>query len=156
MQTISEKADKLIRNYAFGSSIAGFIPAPFIGFLGLLGTQRLMLWRLSKLYGIPFSQNLAKALTTTLLSSAASVLGSPILGNILYVVPVVGPLISGSSMAALGGAATYAVGKVFQQHFENGGNLENFDPAKAKQAFELKLKEGQEIPKSEKTATEKP
>lgn len=148
MKTISEKADQLIRNYAFSSGITGFIPVPIIDFLGLLGTQRVMLWRLSKLYGIPFSQNLARALLTTLMTSVASVVGSPIVGSMLKAIPGIGTIVGGSSMAALGGAATYAVGKVFQKHFENGGNLENFDPDKAKQEFAEKLKEGQELARS--------
>ena len=36
----------------------------------------------------------------------------------------------------------YAVSKVFQQHFEEGGNLEDFDATKKKERFEAELKLG--------------
>ncbi len=63
-------------------------------------------------------------------------------------IPGIGTLVGGTSMAVMGGAATYAVGKVFQQHFENGGTLENFDPEKAKETFEAKLEEGKNVQKN--------
>lgn len=153
MLTTQEKADRLIRDYAFGSSITGFIPVPFIDFLGLLGVQRLMLWRLSKLYGIPFSENLAKALLTTLLTSAGTVVSSPLISSMMYMIPGIGTLVGGYSAAALGGATTYAVGKVFQKHFEKGGTLENLDVDQAKKELEQQIPKGQKLAESMKSPT---
>ena len=43
------------------------------------------------------------------------------------------------------GASTYAVGKVFVQHFEMGGTLLDFDPTKTKEFFAREYKEGQKV-----------
>ncbi len=150
MNTRSLEADKLIKDYAFGSSMTGFIPIPFLDTLGLIGVQRLMLFRLSKLYETPFSKNLAKVWLTTLMSGLASRAASPMVGSALKLIPGIGSLIGGTSMAMMAGASTYAVGKVFQQHFENGGTLENFDPEKAKEKFDVEMEKGRELSRKEK------
>ena len=58
-------------------------------------------------------------------------------GSALKLIPVVGGLVGGSGMATLGGISTYAVGKAFQQHYEKGGTLEDFEPNKARDTLEL-------------------
>jgi hypothetical protein len=45
-------------------------------------------------------------------------------------------------MALLGGASTYAVGRVFIQHFESGGTLLTFDPAKVRDYYTHQLDTG--------------
>lgn len=148
---LARQADQLIKSYAFGSSLAGFIPIPLLDTIGLIGVQRLMLWRLSKLYDIPFSKNLAKAWLTTLMSGVASSAASPMVGStLLKVIPGIGTLAGSTGMAALGSASTYAVGKVFQQHFENGGTLENFDPSAVKESFDAELEHAKEISRTER------
>lgn len=128
---LSERADCLIVKYAYGSSLTGFIPVPLRDIVGLMSVQRIMLNRMSVLYSVPFKKNLAKALLTTLAGSLASGAAAPIAGSALKVIPGVGALVGGAGMARLGGASTYAIGRVFKQHFEKGGTLEDFDPKEA-------------------------
>ena len=45
-------------------------------------------------------------------------------------------------MATLGGASTYAIGRVIKQHFEKGGTLEAFDPEQVEGELEAELKKG--------------
>jgi uncharacterized protein (DUF697 family) len=141
-QQRAQQAEQLIKDYAFGSSLTGFIPIPLLDTLGLIGVQRVMLMRLSKLYGIPFSKNLAKAWITTLMTGLAPKAATPLVGSFLKLIPGIGTLAGGATTAALGGASTYAVGRVFQQHFEQGGTLEDFDPDKAKDTFVAELNQG--------------
>jgi len=137
----SQQAAQIIKNYAFRSSVAGFVPIPLVDTLGLIGIQRLMLFRLSKLYGVPFKKNLATISLSTLTSSLTVRAASPLLGSALKMIPGVGTLAGGASMAALNSASTYVVGKVFQQHYEQGGTLKDFDPEQAKSTFEETLKQ---------------
>lgn len=139
---LSEQVDKLIQDYAFGSSLTGFIPIPVMDTLSLISVQRLMLMQMSKLYGIPFSRHLAKTWLSTLMSGVSPQIASPMVGSFLKLIPGIGTLAGGATTAALGGASTYAVGKVFQQHFENGGTFETFDPKKAETAFSTELENG--------------
>lgn len=140
--SLSEQADKLIQDYAFGSSLTGFIPIPMVDTFTLISVQRLMLMQMSKLYGIPFSRHLAKAWLSTLMGGIAPKMATPMVGSFLKLIPGIGTLVGGATTAALGGASTYAVGKVFQQHFENGGTFETFDPKEANAAFSTELENG--------------
>ena len=152
MNKLSNQADRLIKDYAFGSSLTGFIPIPLLDTMSLIGVQRLMLMRLSKLYGVPFSKNIARAGLTTLMTGIASKAASPLVGSVLKWIPGVGTLIGGMGMAATGGAATYAVGKVFQQHFEKGGTLNDFDPEQAKTALDHALEQGKQLAQKKQKA----
>lgn len=140
MDSLSQQADKIIKKYAFGSSLAGFIPVSILDVIVLVYVQRIMLYRLSKLYGIPFKRNLVRVWITTLTSGVASEAGS-----VLKVFPGVGTLVGGAGMATLGVASTYAVGKVFQKHFEKGGTLEDFDPEKSRNALDAEKEKGKEL-----------
>ncbi|MGV6808438.1 MAG: YcjF family protein [bacterium] len=139
-----EKGQELIRKYAFGSSLTGFIPVPFLDTVGLIGVQRIMLLHLSKLYAVPFSKNAAGIILSSLMGGVASRAAAPFASSALKLLPGVGTAISGTSMATMSAASTYAVGKIFQQHFEQGGTLDNFDLEQAKSELNNKIKEGQQ------------
>lgn len=150
--SLSQQSDKLIKEYAFGSGLTGFIPIPVLDTVSLIGVQRLMLLRLSRLYGTPFSKHLAKMTIGTLMSGIVSRSATPLVGGmVLKLIPGVGSLAGGASMAALGSASTYAVGKVFQKHYEQGGTLENFDAEQAKDLFKEELENGKKLLSKQKT-----
>ncbi len=147
-QLLHQRAEQLIKDYAFGSSLTGLIPVPLLDTVGLIGVQRLMLMRLSKLYGVPFSKNLAKAWISTLMTGLAPKAATPLVGSLLKFIPGVGTLAGGTTTAALGGASTYAIGKVFQQHFAQGGTWENFNPQQTQGSFLAALQQGVEEEKT--------
>lgn len=136
------KADKLIKDFAYGSSLTGFIPIPFVDTIGLIGVQRLMIYKLSKVYNISYSKELAKVWISTLMSGLTTSTVSPLLGSTVKLIPGIGTIAGGTTMAVLGSSSTYAIGKVFQQHFEKGGTLDNFNPEKAKETLQKELEEG--------------
>jgi uncharacterized protein (DUF697 family) len=147
MDDLTRKSDKIIKDFAFGSVIAGFIPIPFLDMMGLISTQRMMVYRLSKLYGVPYSENLAKTYLTTLMGGLTAFAALPTLSGIFKMFPGVGTLAGGAGMAAVSSASTYAVGKVFQQHFERGGTLNSFDPTTAKHLLEEEFEKGRALSK---------
>jgi len=147
-EDVAVKADYLIKKYSFGSSLTGFIPFPLLDAIGMMSVQRTMLFRLSQLYNVEFSKSLAKVRLTTLTSGVVLRSTSPIVGSALKFIPGVGTLIGGASMAAFGGATTYAAGKIFQKHFENGGTLENFDSEKARDKFTQELEKAKNLSRS--------
>jgi hypothetical protein len=48
-------------------------------------------------------------------------------------------------MPVFAGAATYAIGKVFIQHFEAGGTLLDFEPAKVREHFRQQFEKGRDL-----------
>ena len=75
--------------------------------------------------------------------SSRAPLGS--LGSLLKAVPLVGPLVGAPSMMLFCGASSYALGKVFIQHFESGGTFVLLEPAKVKEHFEKEFEEGRAL-----------
>jgi len=146
---LNQKADILIRKRAFGSGIFGYIPIPLLDALGIMAVQRKMLFRLAKNYKVSYSQSLAKNLLRTLAGGIAARSAIPVA---IKMVPGIGILFGSTGMAAIGSASTYAVGKVFKQHFEEGGTLEGFDADQKKEDFETELKAGLKLSQVKKRA----
>ena len=145
MDDLTRQSDKVIKDFAFSSVLVGFMPIPLLDMMGLITTQRIMVYRLSKLYSVPYSKNLAKTYLTTLMSGLTAYAAMPALSGILKMLPGVGTLAGGAGMAAVSSASTYAVGKVFQQHFERGGTLDSFDPASAKHLLAKEFEKGRTL-----------
>jgi hypothetical protein len=59
--------------------------------------------------------------------------------------PGLGTVAGASTMVLFSGAAAWALGKVFIQHFESGGTFLDFDPDAVKEYFRAQFQEGQKI-----------
>lgn len=141
---LSEKSDKIIRKYAFSSGIFGYVPIPLLDALGIMAVQRKMLFDLAKVYNVPFSQSLAKDLLKTFSRGLVSRAAFPMA---IKLIPGVNILLGNAGMAAVGSASTYAVGKVIQKHFEEGGTFKNFSAVAKNSIFEAELKTGLKLSK---------
>jgi len=141
-----DSANDLVKKWMWWTMGAGLIPVPFVDLAAVTGVQLKMLSDLSKLYEVKFSENKGKAIISALLGSIVpnSLAGGGV-GSILKMVPLVGTFLGGISMALFSGAATYAIGKSFIQHFESGGTFLDFDPVKVKGYFNKQFEEGQVI-----------
>lgn len=146
MEERTDSAQKLVKNYMWFSMGAGLIPVPFIDLATISGVQLKMLCDLSKVYDIPFSENKGKSIVTALLGSIVpnSLVGSSV-GSLLKMIPVIGTVMGGISLSIFAGAATYAIGKVFIQHYETGGTLLDFNPTEMNDYFKTKFEEGQKV-----------
>src|SRR5262249_16062257 len=133
----------IVRKYMYWSMGAGLIPLPYVDIAAVTGVQIKMLADLASHYGIPFSKNRGKEIVAALIGGTlpGPIAGS-MLGSAVKMVPVVGPIVGGVSVPLLSGATTYAVGKVFIQHFESGGTFLDFDPTKVKEHFQEEFEKG--------------
>jgi len=111
--------------YAAG---AGLIPVPVLDAAALLSVQVLMIRDIARVYGAEFKEQRVRSLVTTLVGDAATV-------GLFKFIPGVGTFLGGLSGATVGAAATYALGKLFTQHFAQGGTLLTFDPVKSREFF---------------------
>lgn len=126
-----EKAEKIIKRYTLYAMGLGFIPIPILDTLSITSLQIWMIKEISKTYNIPFKKHFAKSLIGALIGSLGSY-------SLLKVVPVFGISLGGSAFSISAASATYALGRVFMQHFDQGGTLLNFDPNLSRTFF-LKL-----------------
>lgn len=146
------EANSLIKNYVITAIGLGLIPLPLVDMAAFVALQVKLVHGLSKVYDIPFKQNLGRSLIVSLLSGVGSLVGIMGIASLAKIFPVFGSLGGGVGVAATLGAITYAVGHVFATHFEKGGTLLDFNPKKMQGLFKSKLKEGQEVAAQEQEA----
>ncbi len=141
-------ADDIIRTNMYWSMGAGVIPVTFLDTAALIAVQVKMLRELAIRYDVPFNTQAVKVSVTALLASvtakgmAASTFTTGIVRGIARYTPVIGTAVSLLTLPAFYSAFTYAVGKVFQQHFASGGTFLTFDPKAVEDYFREKLEEG--------------
>jgi uncharacterized protein (DUF697 family) len=138
-----EAADQIIKHNVLWAVGAGVIPFPLLDAAATAAVQIKMLKQLADLYEVTFREDRIKNICTSLLAG----LGAPVLGGIIAIsaikwVPVVGPLAGILSFPATSAAFTYAVGKVFVQHFASGGTFLDFDPKTVREYFAKQFEEG--------------
>jgi len=135
-------AHKLVNRYMYWSMGAGLIPVPWLDVGALAGVQLKMLHRLSQHYEVEFSKNRGKSIIAALAGTiTADSLRRGVFTSFIKSIPLIG-VVGVLSMPIYAGATTYAIGKVFIQHFESGGTFLDFDTKKVKDHFGKLFEEG--------------
>lgn len=139
------EADSTIKNYVIAAMALGLVPVPVFDIVAIVAVQLKMIHALTRIYGITFTENVAKSLVLSLIGGILPVTAAASLASMIKVFPFAGSLIGGASVCILAGALTYAVGKVFVQHFESGGTLLDFSPSKVRERFRNEFARGKDV-----------
>jgi uncharacterized protein (DUF697 family) len=135
-------AHEIVKKHVAYAAVVGLVPLPLVNAAGVAGIEIKLLHDLAEIYGVPFRQDRVKSIVTSLIGgvlstelgvvTAGAVKGWSILGGVLAFVCV----------PTFAGAVTYAVGRVFIQHFESGGTFLDFDPEKVQHYFKAQFQRG--------------
>jgi len=136
------RASVTITRYMYWSMGAGLIPIPAIDIAALLAIQLTMVADLARLYGQQFSRDRGKAFVGSLVGGVLPTAGAVPVASLIKMVPLVGHTAGALAMPMLAGASTYAVGRVFVQHFESGGTFLDFDPHEVRSYYAEQFEEG--------------
>lgn len=135
---MSEKetgAMEIVKRNALYSAGVGIFPMPVVNVAGVAALQIKMLRELAAHYDVPFREDRVKSIVSALLGGVVSArLGYGLAGTI-SALPLVGPIVGIATLPFFAGAATWAIGKVFIQHFASGGTFLDFDPDKVRGYF---------------------
>ncbi len=126
--------------------VAGAMPIPIVDVALVTGVQLDMLSKIADIYGVDFNRERGKSIALALVGTSVGRLGA----SAIKAIPGVGTVLGISSQVIISGATTYAVGKVFQEHFKSSGNLEDFDVNKMEPEFTKFFKIGKEKTKEAK------
>lgn len=152
------QAQSVIQRNTLWAAGTGLIPIPVLDSAAVVAVQLKMLAELSSVYGVDFQKSSGRSVIAALMASLSSgVLGKSLLGTGLFsglssALPVIGSSLSILTMPGFNAAFTYALGRVFQQHYAIGGTLQDFDPKQAEPFFHEKLKEGFKFTQARKSA----
>lgn len=139
------KVQKLIREHVVISMAAGLIPAPGVDLGVALVNQMTMLGRLSGLYKVRYTRDLGKSVIGSLMAGGGGTFaGAGLSLTLAKSVPVVGTALGIIAMPTVLGAYTYALGKVFQAHFDAGGTLLDFKADRYRDFWRKMVKQGKD------------
>ena len=138
------KAEQTIKHHMLAAAGIGLVPLPWVEMAALAGLQLNLLRSLAGIYGVEFSSQIGKSAIGALVGSDLSVSLSTGLGMLAKSLPGIGWAVGAASGALLGAASTYALGKVFVQHFESGNTFLTFDPDKVKAYYAQQFEQGKE------------
>jgi uncharacterized protein (DUF697 family) len=129
-------AKEIVKKYALYAGGAGLIPIPFLDFAAITGVEIKMLSELAKVYGVPFDADRVRPIVASLIGGYASTkLGYGVGGTLIKGIPVIGPILGVLAVPSFGAGLSWAVGKVFIQHFASGGTFLDFDPETVRMHF---------------------
>lgn len=137
--------DAIIRKRVYAAIGVGFVPVPLVDLAALTAVQLELIHALSQAYGVEFKKERVKSILSSLGGGVLSVAAAPLFASLFKSLPVIGTTTGAATLSIIGGASTYAMGKVFDRHFRKGGNLMNFDMQDAKVYFKTKLEEGKGV-----------
>lgn len=123
------RAETLVKDHVLMSMAGGLVPLPAFDLAAGVAIQLALLKRLCTLYGVPFSEQVARGVVATVLGGiGAGALGAGLFLSAVKLVPGAGTFVGVLSMPIALGSVTYALGKMFVAHLELGGALLNFQP----------------------------
>jgi len=142
------QSNRIIRSHVIWAMAASFVP--YADMVVVSAAQLDMIRQMCRVYDVPFEETQGKALISSLTSIALGKAGA---SGLARLIPGIGTAISGA-IATFNGASTYALGEVFKKHFESGGTILDFDPARLKKYYNEKFEKGKKVSKKWKTETE--
>lgn len=139
------EVDAIIRKRVYAAIGVGFVPVPLVDLAALTAVQLELIHALTQAYSVEFKKERVKSILSSLGGSVLSVATVPLFASLFKSLPIIGTTTGAATVSIIGGASTYAIGKVFDRHFRKGGNLLNFDMQDAKVYFKTKLEEGKGV-----------
>jgi uncharacterized protein (DUF697 family) len=137
-----QQTESVIRGHVIAALAAGLVPVPLFDLAAVVAVMVKMVYSLGSLYKVPFMGNIARSLIVSLLAGAIPVTFAAGFASMIKLIPGLGTIAGSVSMSVLAGGLTYAVGRVFVQHFESGGTFLDFDPTKVRGEFSKAFEQG--------------
>jgi len=135
-----------LRYHVWTAMGVGLIPVPVVDLVALTGVHVNLLRVLAKMYHVPFRKGIMRNILSSLIGGAIPVATAPTIAvSLAKAIPMAGQTVGVVTMPIMAGASTYALGRVFIQHFASGGTFLTFDPESVKEYYAEMLQEGQTV-----------
>ncbi len=142
---VTDKADKIIQNHMWFSTVPGFLPVFFLDIVGITAVQLDMIKQLCKVYEKPYHEQRGKAIVMSFTTSLFGRFPGYMVRSAVKAVPVVGWALGGVALSVFAASSTYAVGQIFKEHFDQGGTLHDLNPDNFKKFYRKQFNKGKEM-----------
>lgn len=137
------RADVCIKNHVIAAMGIALVPSFFIEVSGVTGIEVSLIMDLAQLHDFPIPNRLiAYKVLLSLVISLGPIYLAVRLGTGIKMVPLAGHAAYFGLMSLNNAAAVYAIGKIFQAHFESGGQLLSKENAVLRRLFQQNYAEG--------------
>ena len=144
----SKEAEKIIQNHSFLAALPGFWPIPLADIAAVTAIQLDMVKQLCKVYEKDYSDQRGKSIVLALTSTVAGRIPGYAIRASVRSIPLVGWAIGGLSLAYFARLSTYATGMVFKAHFEEGGTLNDLNPASFRKFYNEQMEKARKMKES--------
>jgi uncharacterized protein (DUF697 family) len=135
-----------IKSYVIASVAAAIVPVPLFDIAAVTAIQLRMIQKLSQLYGTPFSERSVRNVITALAGGVLGYgVGAAVAISMTKAIPGIGWMLGMVSMPAIAGGSTYAVGRAYLKHFEEGGTVFDFDVESMRGYYEEQFEKGKKL-----------
>ncbi|MDD5287274.1 MAG: DUF697 domain-containing protein [Desulfuromonadaceae bacterium] len=147
-EMLALRAENCIKNHVIAAMSIGLIPSALLDVVGITAIEVKMIRDLAGIYDFPVPHKLvAYKVLISLIGSIGPVYISTKMHSALKGVPLVGHAVYVGLLSLTGGAAVYAVGKIFQMHYESDGTFLSKDNKYIREYFKEKYAEGKQVVK---------
>ncbi len=144
--SVAFEAQNIIKNHVMMAGTASIVPVPLFDVAAIAAVQVRMIKKLAELHGKTFSEG---AVRNTIVSLCGGVIGHgagvTTAVSLTKLIPGFGWMLGMVSMPVVAGSTTYAVGQVFERHFENGGSIYDISVESTREYFNEQLKRGRKF-----------
>ena len=135
-----------IKTYVIASVTASIVPVPLFDIAAVTAIQLRMIQKLSQLYGTPFSESAVRNVITALAGGVLGYgVGAAVAISLTKAIPGVGWMLGMVSMPAIAGGSTYAIGRAYLKHFEEGGSVFDFDVESMRSYYDEQFEKGKKL-----------
>ncbi len=136
-----ETVSRIIHSHVLYSMTAAAIPFPLVDIAVITAIQLDMIKQIAMHHGAAYDHEAGKSLISSLVGAALARIGA----SVVKAIPGVGTLIGMGTQVTLAGAASYALGRVFDCHFSGKGSIFEVDIDSLKRNYQELLKKGQKL-----------
>jgi uncharacterized protein (DUF697 family) len=139
-------ADRTVHHWCQWATVAGFVPVPVIDILSISATQAKMVHSLCQIYDKRFEREaLASVISGLVGGSLTGLVSATLAFTLIKNIPLVGSTFSALTQPAVAFGATYALGAVLIQHFENDREMSDLSVKEVEQYFLDQFKKGKAL-----------
>ena len=139
------KADACIKNHVIAAMGVALVPSFFIELSGVTGIEVSLIMDLANIYGFPIPNRLiAYKILLSLILTLGPLYLIIRLRPAIKMVPVAGQAAYFGLVSFTNAATVYAIGKIFQLHFESGGKLLSKDNSVLRRIFKQQYENGKQ------------
>lgn len=136
-----DHTSEIVTSYVGAAMLAASIPVPGVDVAAVTAVQIALVRRLARRYDVPYDALRGRAAVLSLVGASLARVGASAVKGL----PGAGWLLGSAAQAVLSGGSTWALGRVYREHFEACGSLDDVDVERLRERYREALRRGRDV-----------